>query len=69
MSRCLKCGKACIEEYCTKHNPAQEKLFSEQTDSVDGDRLTCVKCDRFVDYLDENNLCPQCASEEVSEDE
>lgn len=65
MPRCQKCGKYCMEDYCTEHSPKQKKLFSEKTDSVDGDRLNCIKCDNFVDYLDENGLCPQCASSEV----
>jgi len=36
----------------------------EREDWTDGDKLDCVKCDRFVSSVNEDGLCPECASEE-----
>ena len=35
-----------------------------QEDWVDGDRLTCLKCDNFVSELNSKGLCQTCRSEE-----
>ena len=40
-----------------------------QCDFTDGDKLDCVKCDRFVSEIDDDNMCPQCANEEAREKE
>lgn len=29
-------------------------------DWVDGDNLNCIKCNNFVDYIDENGFCDNC---------
>lgn len=38
----------------------------DNEDWTDGDKLDCVKCDRFVSSINDEGLCPQCASEEAS---
>jgi hypothetical protein len=35
-----------------------------EEDWIDGDRLCCSKCDRFVSEINDKNLCPSCAGEE-----
>lgn len=31
-----------------------------QEEWTDGDKLTCLKCDRFVTQINEEGLCPLC---------
>lgn len=40
-----------------------------EEDNVDFDRLDCKKCDRFVESVNKEGLCPECASEEETEKE
>ena len=35
-----------------------------QEDWIDGDRLTCLKCDRFVTEINSQGLCSICEAEE-----
>ena len=35
----------------------------ELEDWTDGDKLTCIKCDRFVSILNENKMCPESLEE------
>ena len=41
-----------------------------QEEWVDCDKLNCLKCDRFVSYLNDNGLCSECeGSQEPKEKE
>ena len=38
--------------------------WPDREDWTDGDKLDCVRCDRFVSSVDEHGLCPECAADE-----
>jgi len=37
-------------------------------DWIDFDKLNCIKCDRFVESVNEEGLCPECAEEECHQE-
>jgi hypothetical protein len=39
-----------------------------EEDNVDGDKLTCICCDSFVDSIDEDGLCDNCKNDEEEEE-
>jgi hypothetical protein len=48
----------------TEEEDKEDDSDSDRYDYRDGDKLDCVKCDRFVSEINNEGLCPQCASEE-----
>ena len=38
----------------------REKRLKKREDYLDGDKLSCVGCDRFVRNVNEDGLCEEC---------
>jgi Zn finger protein HypA/HybF involved in hydrogenase expression len=35
---------------------------------IDGDKLNCIKCDRSVESINNEGLCPECEEEEYNKE-
>lgn len=43
-------------------------MMKTKEEWIDFDSLTCLKCDRFVDYINADGFCKECVEEEKNEE-
>lgn len=52
----------CFDCYCKELDAKQENSAKE--DFIDFDKLSCLKCNNFVNSVNEKGFCPECEESE-----